>query len=371
MHGTFKELCVGINSLLEAIVEPIRENAEVLALVAEGDLSRQVVGDYAGDHAQIKDNVNNTVRILHSVLSETNGLLTKARSGDMNQRIDTTGLHGGFHELCEGINDLLDAIVGPVRRASDSLTANSSKIGTVATQMNADAETASDQTVKLETLTGQVSERVSTVATSVSEMSSGIEEISMSMTKASGIAGQAVDRASNANKVIAELGQSSQEIDNVIKIITTIAEQTNLLALNATIEAARAGEAGKGFAVVANEVKELASQTSGATEEISTRIHQIQSKTSHAITSIAEISETISEINNIQGMVASAMVEQTATSEMVRKDLAEASDESTNIAEGVSRLSDLMAAGVERARETQASASELSVTAEDLTKLIN
>ena len=110
-----------------------------------------------------------------------------------------------------------------------------------------------------------------------------------------------------------KLGVSSAEIGKVVKVITSIAEQTNLLALNATIEAARAGEAGKGFAVVANEVKELAQETAKATEDISQRIEAIQGDTAGAVEAIGQIAEIIGQINDYQTTIASAVEEQTAT----------------------------------------------------------
>ena len=110
-----------------------------------------------------------------------------------------------------------------------------------------------------------------------------------------------------------KLGESSQEIGNVIKVITSIAQQTNLLALNATIEAARAGEAGKGFAVVANEVKELAKQTAKATEDIGRKIEAIQVDTKGAVAAIEEIGTIINQINDISNSIATAVEEQTVT----------------------------------------------------------
>jgi methyl-accepting chemotaxis protein len=108
-------------------------------------------------------------------------------------------------------------------------------------------------------------------------------------------------------KVIDTLGQRSQEIGSIVGTITSIAEQTNLLALNAAIEAARAGEAGRGFAVVADEVRSLASRTRQATDEISGMIASIQQETGNAISTMQEGNALMQEGLKLNANVAAAL----------------------------------------------------------------
>jgi len=102
---------------------------------------------------------------------------------------------------------------------------------------------------------------VHTVADSSEELSVSVGEISVQVSSALDMSSEAVESAHDANLMVAELVNAGQKIGEVVELINSIAEKTNLLALNATIEAARAGEAGKGFAIVASEVKSLATQT--------------------------------------------------------------------------------------------------------------
>src|SRR5205807_3727615 len=130
------------------------------------------------------------------------------------------------------------------------------------------------------------SANVQSVASATEEMTSSVNEISRQVQESSRIASEAVKQAQQTDGRINALSQAAGRIGDVVKLITAIAEQTNLLALNATIEAARAGEAGRGFAVVASEVKALASQTAKATEEISTQIGAMQSATNESVGAI-------------------------------------------------------------------------------------
>ena len=239
-HGDYRKIVEGINQTLDAILEPVHEASEVIQQIAAGDLTVRVQGNYQGENAAIKTNLNKMAT-------------------DLEQSIAAIGKD-----------------VTALASASENLYG-------VSTQLDSSAKESAAQANVVSAAAEEVSKNVQTVATGTEEMSASIREIANNASGATRVAGQAVSLADHTNATVAKLGESSNEIGKVIKVITSIAEQTNLLALNATIEAARAGEAGKGFAVVANEVKELAKETAKATEEIRQKIDAIQSDTHGAV----------------------------------------------------------------------------------------
>ena len=159
-----------------------------------------------------------------------------------------------------------------------------------------------------------------------------MSEVSQQVHESSRIALEAVKQAGRTDSRITELSDAATRIGNVVKLITAIAEQTNLLALNATIEAARAGEAGKGFAVVASEVKVLATQTGKATEEIGAQIAAMQTATHDSVAAIKEIGSTIGRISGIATAIAAAVEQQSATSKEIARNVENAADSATQVA---------------------------------------
>jgi methyl-accepting chemotaxis protein len=202
-------------------------------------------------------------------------------------------------------------------------------------------------------------------------MGASIREIARNANAAAQVAQQAVRVAEATNSTIAKLGESSREIGQVLKVITSIAEQTNLLALNATIEAARAGEAGKGFAVVANEVKELAKETSKATEDIGRKIEAIQSDTRGAVETINQISQIIDQVNDISNTIASAVEEQTATTNEISRNVLDAAKGSGEIAQNITGVAKAAQGTMQGAGDSQQAAAELARMAAELQQLVN
>ena len=254
---------------------------------------------------------------------------------------------------------------------AQTLAAAAEELSKVSQTMSANSEETTAQSNVAAAASEQVSKNVATVATSAEEMSATVREIAKSAAEAARVGTAAVKVATDTNATVKKLGDSSNEVGQVIKVITSIAEQTNLLALNATIEAARAGEAGKGFAVVANEVKELAKQTATATEDISAKIQAIQTDTQSAVSAIAEISKIIAQINNIQNTIASAVEEQSATTNEIARNASEAARGATEISGNITGVSQAAQSTSEGAANTQTAAVDLARLASDLKRIVD
>ncbi|MGY3615000.1 methyl-accepting chemotaxis protein [Bradyrhizobium sp. USDA 10063] len=259
--------------------------------------------------------------------------------------------------------DRFDASVGQL---VGLMASGSSELEATAKSMSATAEGTNHRASVVGSAATEASSRVQTVASAAEELSSSISEISRQVTQSANITGRAVESARRTDTIVRALADGAQQIEHVAELISSIAEQTNLLALNATIEAARAGEAGRGFAVVASEVKSLASQTAEATKEIGTRIAQIQGATKEAVEAIDGITATIEEVSTIATSIGSAIEQQgAATAEIARSvsQTAEATKEVTTNIGGVSTAANETgnAAGL-----VLAAASNLSKQAEQL-----
>jgi methyl-accepting chemotaxis protein len=325
--GEFRKVIEGVNQTLDTIVGPLHEFSAVLEKLATGDLTVQVAEHYKGD----LDRVGRAINTL------------------------STQVRNAMQKISAGIS---------------LLVTSAEELNAVSQQMSASADQTSTQAKVVSQASEQVASNVQTVATGADEMMASIKEIAKNTADATRVANGAVKSAAATNETISKLGQSSVEIGQVIKVITSIAQQTNLLALNATIEAARAGEAGKGFAVVAGEVKELAKETAKATEDISHKIQAIQGDSKGAVTAIGEIGTVIQQISDIQTVIASAIEEQSATTNEISRNLSEAAQGSTDITRNITGVAQAAESTTTGATNTQKSAQALEHMAAELQSLV-
>lgn len=318
--------------------------------------------------------LNETVDMITDI-SEGEGDLTKRLQVKGNDEL--TSLTNGFNTFSEKIKNL----VIDVHRSVDQLKSNAGALDDLNQNAKNLAEKQNDQTSQLDSSINEMQETINEIAQNAENAAHETNEGKILAEEGQKIVLETVkeikllsENVQDTSKVIKSLAEDSENIGGVLEVIRSIADQTNLLALNAAIEAARAGEQGRGFAVVADEVRTLASRTGQSTEEIQKMIHKLQQSSHSAVVvieasaeqaiattnhvnqaneSLHKISAVIQRINGMNMQVATAAEEQSLSA--------------TEITESVKRISTLSHESLEGTESAAERSAELSEMGENLT----
>ncbi len=259
------------------------------------------------------------------------------------------------------MNQMADAFQASIGGVVDNVAAASVEMEASAQSLTRIAERTTGQAGIVRDATEEAAANVQTVAAASEELAATVGEIARQVAASNDIARRAVEQAEDTNGRVQGLSSAAQEIGEVVRLINDIAARTNLLALNATIEAARAGDAGKGFAVVASEVKALAAQTAKATEEIGTKVQEMQAATAASVTAIHAIGQTIGEMNHIAAGIASAVDQQGAATREIARSVQSVAAGTQEVVSNISGVS-------EASGETGAAAGHLLTAAGGLSR---
>ncbi|MHA7772410.1 methyl-accepting chemotaxis protein [Roseibium sp. M-1] len=337
-----------------SITGPLTTLVGALNAIAAGDLGAEIKA------AKRKDEIGDIGR---AVLQIRQNAAEENERRAAEEAEDTRRQTEQRQEMLASLAGDFEATVGKV---VDKVAHTAATLRESANKMRSMTDIAGETSANAATMSEETLAEVESIAAASDQLSSSIQEISTLIERSSSVAAEATKRAETTNDTVRSLAEAANRIGEVVTLISDIADQTNLLALNATIEAARAGEAGKGFAVVASEVKDLASQTGKATGEIQQQIDAIRGATDDAVGAIGDIQKTIDEITRSVSEVAAAVTEQSYATQGIAENTQRAAGGTSKVTEDIRNVSALSNDTNMAAQNFSEEAADMATKAEEL-----
>lgn len=351
-------LGLGLNFLVgRSISLPLGRLQLAMRRLADGDAGVEVPSTQASDEIGA---MARTVLVFRDNARERERL-TQEREGQAaleSQRAQAMA------EAIATFDASVEQILGEVRRATGDLAAASGELEGSARQVTQQAQVAGSASTR-------TSHNMSAVASAAEELDASLAEVASQTNASTQASERAVAEARDASSSMTVLADATSHIGQVADLIRSIAAQTNLLALNATIEAARAGEAGKGFAVVASEVKDLAGQTSRATEEIARQIEAVQAASRETLVALGSVQASVDDLAGVVSAVAGTVSQQTVAVSEIARSVAQVSTEAQAGASAIETTETVAGRSLDAARTVAHLSAALDAQAERLGREIH